>query len=433
VTAQTEVEVDVTAGSYGLVAAGAVSYACLTFVWFSLPAYLAPLIEEVGLTGAQAGVLAGAVPLTYVPLALLTGLAVDRVGPVWSIAAGLVTFGLAQVGRSVATGFPTLLATTLLIGVGATAITFGLPKLVSVSFPPDRTGAPSSIYLVGASAGTAGAFALGRPVLGPLLGGWRPLFLWSGLVAVGYAAVWLLAARLVTVPEHGGDARDGHGDGEDDTGGDGRDADTDGSRVNESGFSLDSLGRDVRTILAHRELRLVVVVGTMYLLVIHGMQGWLPTVLEARGLAADLAGGTTSLLVAANVVGILVVPPVADRLSARREAVMGCGLAAFVGGLAIVAGGVGPLTAAGVVATGVGVGGLAPLVRAIPAELEGIGARLTGAAVGFVFAVGELGGFLGPVLVGTLFDLTGSYAPGLLTLASGGVVVVLVGVAMREA
>lgn len=121
----------------------------------------------------------------------------------------------------------------------------------------------------------------------------------------------------------------------------------------------------------------------MYLLVIHGMQGWLPTVLEARGLA-------------------------------------------------IVAGGVGPLTAAGVVATGVGVGGLAPLVRAIPAELEGIGARLTGAAVGFVFAVGELGGFLGPVLVGTLFD-TGSYASGLLTLASGGVVVVLVGVAMREA
>jgi sugar phosphate permease len=159
VTAQTEVEGDVTAGSYGLVAAGAVSYACLTFVWFSLPAYLAPLIEEVGLTGAQAGVLAGAVPLTYVPLALLTGLAVDRVGPVWSIAAGLVTFGLAQVGRSVAAGFPTLLATTLLIGVGATAITFGLPKLASVSFPPDRTGAPSSIYLVGASAGTARAVA----------------------------------------------------------------------------------------------------------------------------------------------------------------------------------------------------------------------------------------------------------------------------------
>jgi len=397
---------------YAVVALGALGYTCLTFIWFSLAAYLPVIIDDVGLTGFEAGVLAGAVPLTYIPLSLVTGLVVDRVGPGPGIAAGLVVFGLAQVGRSLAPGFPSLLALTLLVGVGGTAITFGLPKLVSVLFPPERTGTPSSVYLVGASAGTAGAYAIGRPVLGPLVGGWRPLFLWSGLAVLGYAVAWLAVVLVLGVEET-----------DEEAGAESADAD-------EQGFTLDSLGRDVRAVVGHRELRLLVVVGTMYLLVIHGLQGWLPTLLESRGLAPTPAGRTTSLLVAANVVGILSVPPLADRLTARREAVMACGALACAGVAAIVGGGTGPLATAGIVGAGFGVGGISPLVRAIPAELDGIGATLTGAAVGLVFAVGEVGGFLGPVLVGTLRDATGSFAAGFGVLAAGGLVVVLAGAAL---
>jgi len=103
---------------------------------------------------------------------------------------------------------------------------------------------------------------------------------------------------------------------------------------------------------------------------------------------------------------------------------------ACAGVAAIVGGGTGPLATAGIVGAGFGVGGISPLVRAIPAELDGIGATLTGAAVGLVFAVGEVGGFLGPVLVGTLRDATGSFAAGFGVLAAGGLVVVLAGAAL---
>jgi len=280
--------------AYGIVVAATASYTCLTFVWFTLPAYLPTIIADVGLTATRAGVLAGAVPLTYIPLALFSGLAVDRVGPARSLAAGVGLLGLAQVGRSAADGFPGLLAFTLLLGVGGTAVTFGLPKLVSVLFPPDRTGLPSSIYLIGSSAGTAAAFGLGRPVLGPALGGWRPLFRYSGAAAVAYAAAWLLAAELIGLG---------------------------GRTAGSPALTPDSLRRDVRAILGHRGLRLVVVVGTTYLLVIHGLQGWLPTVLESRGMAAEPAGRTTSLLVAASVVGILTVP------AAPSQSALGCSCA----------------------------------------------------------------------------------------------------------
>ncbi len=397
--------------AYAAVVVGTLGYTCLMFIWFSLPAYLSTIIDDLGLSGTQAGVVAGAVPLTYIPIALFSGVIVDRIGPGRCLAAGVLIYGASQVGRSVATGFPSLLAATLAIGVGATAITFGLPKLVSVLFPPDETGLPSSIYLVGASAGTASAFAVGRPILGPLLGGWRPLFFWSGVVAIAYGLVWLAVATRLGI-----DARNRATNDADDA---------------DSSLSPRAIARDLKLVLTHRELQLVVVVGTMYLLIAHGMQGWLPTLLEARGFSADRAGRTTSLLVAANVVGVLTIPAVADRFGVRRTALMVCGLVAALGISGVVASGIGLLLLGSILVTGFGFGGLSPLIRAIPPELEGIGARLTGTAVGFIFAVGEIGGFLGPVLVGALRDLTGSYVPGLLVLASGGLVVTVAGGVLR--
>ncbi len=399
--------------AWGLVAAGALSYTALTFVWFSLPAYLATVIDDLGLSGTQAGLLAGAVPATYIPLALFSGLVVDRVGPRRGLAAGLLLFGTAQVGRSLAGGFLAMLALTLLLGTGATLVTFGLPKLVSVLFPPSRTGLPSSVYLVGSSAGTASAYALGRPVFGPALGGWRPLFLWSGVAALAYAVVWLTVSWVLGLRTHTRGERDE-------------------SRPAGDASAVPSVRADLTAVLTHRELRLVVAVGVAYLLIVHGMQGWLPTVLEGRGLDPDSAGQTTTLLVGANVVGVLTVPGLADRFDARRSAVIASGAVAAAGVAGVVTGDAGPLAALGILAAGYGVGGLSPLVRAIPPDLDGVGSRRTGTAVGLVFAVGEVGGFFGPVLVGSLHDLTGSYAPGLGVLAAGGLVAVLAGLRMRE-
>lgn len=389
--------------SYALVVSGTLIYTSLMFSWFSLPAYLPTIIEDVGLSGTEAGILAGAVPLTYIPLALFSGLVVDRIGPGRSLAVALLLVGTGQAIRSVAPDFLGLLLTTLLLGVGATFVTFGLPKLVSVVFPPDRTGFPSSIYLVGASAGTAAAFGLGRPLVGPALGGWRPLFFWTGILVLAYGVCWLLILSLSSL----------------------------GSSGEAGTIASPPLREDLRTVLTHRDLRWVVVLGITYLLIIHGLQGWLPAILESRGLSPERAGQTTTLLVGANVAGILTIPGLADRFNARRAAIVGSGATAGAGVAVILVGGATPLAVVGIMGAGLGVGGLSPMVRAIPPALSGIGPRLTGTAVGLVFAVGEIGGFLGPVLIGLFHDLTGSYLPGLAILAASGITAVVAGLRIR--
>lgn len=381
---------------YAVLSLGTLAYACLTFVWFSLAAYLSAVTAALSLTPTQAGLLTGAIPLTYIPLSLVSGSVVDRVGPYRAIAAGLAVFGLAQVGRAAAGSFPAMLGLTVVVGAGATAITFGLPKLVSELFPADASGAPSSVYVLGASAGTAAAFSLGRGLLGPAAGGWRPLFRLTGLAVLGYAVVWLVVVRLAPLAAM-------------------RSADAEAAAAdNDDDVSLATLRSDVARVFASGPMRLLVVAGVVYLLVVHGFQNWLATVLEARGVPASLAATATSGFVVAAAAGTLTLPALSDRIDARGTVIAACGAACALGtGLLLVPELPAAVGVAGALAAGVGAGGISPLVRVVPAELEDIGPALTGTAVGLVFAVGEAGGFLGPFLIGWLYDLSGSYAPGL--------------------
>jgi len=395
--------------SYVLAVLGAVSYLLLMANWFALAAFLEPIGRQLGLSDTQSGALVGAVPLTYVPLSLLSGLALDRIGARRGIALAVGIFGVAQLLRSATTGFAGMLATTVLFAVGATGITFGLPKLVASVFPSRLLGTMSTVYILGSYAGTATAYSVGRAILGPELGGWRPTFRVLGAAALAFLVVWVPVA-VWHARRHGTPY--------------GADADAE--------FSLGSLRADVARVFSHRVMRLLVVVGTVYLLLSHSLQGWLPTLAGARGAAPGRAATVATLFVVGQAAGTVVVPPLSDRLERRRGAVVACGAAALLGvaGLAVGASVLAASVAAVVV--GGGVGGVSPLVRAIPTEVEEIGPALTATAVSLVFAVGELGGFFGPFLVGGLRDLTGSFAPGLALLAVGCVAMVAAGIRLPE-
>jgi cyanate permease len=404
---------------------GTLAYSGLMLVWFSVAAYLAEIVAELGLTSTQAGLLTGAIPLTYVPVALFSGVVTDRIGPYRAIGIGLVLFGAAQVGRAGAGSFAVLLALTVVVGVGGTTITFGLPKLVAELFPTDSSGKPSSVYMLGSFAGTAAAFSLGRGVVGPMLGGWRPLFTVIGLAVLAFAVLWWLMVYLAPL-----DALRGPVDGTDGAGGSAEETDegTEGASTDGGVRGVAALRRDVDRVFRTPAMRWLVVVGVVYLLVVHGLQNWLATVLQARGVAPTLAATVTSAFVAAEAVGTLSVPAISDRLGRRGGVIAACGAACALGTATLLIPGV-PLAlpVAGALVVGVGVGGISPLVRMVPPELEDVGPALTGTAIGLVFAVGELGGFAGPFLVGALFDLTGSYAPGLAVVGLACAVAVVAG------
>lgn len=396
--------------AYALLVLASSGYFLFMFSWFSLAAYLVPIVEELGLSSTEAGVVTGAVQLSYVPLSLVSGLIIDRLGARRSLGTGLFIIGVAHVLRGLSTGFVTVLLPTLLLGVGGMAITFGLPKLVAELFPPERSGTMSSVYSVGATLGSAAVFAVARPLVGPLVGGWRPFFLYTGASVVGFAVLWFGASRYLW----------------------GR-VEPVGAASDPRTFSMASMRADIVGIVTHYGLLLLVVVGTMRLFITHGLSNWLPTILETRGMAPALAGTVTSLFILVRIVGIVGIPTLSDRFSTRRVPIIACGFAGTAGLLGmLVASSVWTLLLSLVLVGTFVIGGLSPLVRAIPIEMEGIGPRMTAVANGLIYTVGEVGGFLGPFTIGFVHDHTGGFELALGILALASLVTALAGYYMNE-
>ena len=78
---------------------------------------------------------------------------------------------------------------------------------------------------------------------------------------------------------------------------------------------------------------------------------------------------------------------------------------------------------------GFGYGGLAALMSPVPAELFGL--RSLGTIVGAVMCSFTIGGAIGPVLAGSIFDMTGSYNSAFLTCVAVGVTGIILSALLR--
>src|SRR4029453_14017650 len=149
--------------------------------------------------------------------------------------------------------------------------------------------------------------------------------------------------------------------------------------------------------LAVKELRIVALCSFLFFGGNLGMLGYFPTYLVTiQGMSAQAAGGIATLAPWAFLLGALLLPLLSDRLGRRKIVYVGgifaSGLLVF--GYAYLLGL--PLALAAITLGLVGGGG--GFVFCVPIEMEEIGPRLAGSAIGVVNAAGFAGGVLMPLL-----------------------------------
>jgi nitrate/nitrite transporter NarK len=84
------------------------------------------------------------------------------------------------------------------------------------------------------------------------------------------------------------------------------------------------------------------------------------------------------------------------------------------------------------VLAGAALGTIAPVLMSVPVEIEGIGTSLAGTAVGFIFMLGNTGGFVGPVVAGKMMDSAGSSLPGFIFIAGALIAAAVIIIPLRE-
>jgi cyanate permease len=190
-----------------------------------------------------------------------------------------------------------------------------------------------------------------------------------------------------------------------------------------------SIAKVFSGLIGIRNVQPILIMGFLSFAISHGVNDWLPKILETGGLSPKIAGFTASIPFLVGIPSILVVPRlVAPRLRGGIVALLALATAIAV---LIVATASDSLLIAGLVLYGVSFCPIIPLTVLILMELPEVSSRYMGSAGGMFFCVAEIGGFAGPFIIGIIKDLTGSFLIGACFLASLSVFILVMGLLLK--
>lgn len=343
----------------------------------SISPLITPIINDLNMTYGQMGFVLGSWQMTYIMLAVMSGIIMDRWGILKSIFWGTLVIGLSAFLRVVSVGFVTLLVFVALFGVGGPMISIGCPKTIAHWFKGKDRGMAVGVYTTGPWIGGMASLAATNSVVMPLVDySWRWSFACYGVMTFIFACLWWFFAKDVH------------------------------SEIESEWFNpIRVMGK----LLNVPSVRIILICGPMAFGIGHGYFSWLPKILETKGFSPVTAGLASAVPFIASIPAVLAIPrSVPVHLRGRVIA-----LFALMAGISILWIVATPLPSIpGLLLFGATGTCLMPLLVLTLMENPEVAPKYLGSATGMFFCVAEIGGFFGPFIVGYLVDLSGTFLTG---------------------
>ncbi|MGO9905504.1 MAG: CynX/NimT family MFS transporter [Solirubrobacteraceae bacterium] len=331
-----------------------------------------------GLSGFAAGMLATLPVLCFGALAPLAPALTRRLGERTTVPVALAVLLLGLIVRLVP-GVGFLYIGTALAGAAIAVGNVLLPVLVRGNFP-DRVGLLTGMYttaLVGFAALAAGVSV---PVANAFGGGWRPgLAIWAIPCAIALG-VWAPQLRR---------------------------------RQRAAGPGRDQVA-GARALLRDRVAWSVTLFFAVQSAGFYATLAWLPSVFHSHGMSTTKSGLLLSLSLVVGLIPALTLPSLAARSHDQRPFMVAVIAFIAVGWLGVI---LAPMTVpyVWVVLLGLGQNAAFPLALTLIVLRGGTMSSTAGLST-LVQTVGYLVAALGPLAIGAVHDLTGSWTPALLVL-----------------
>lgn len=364
--------------------------------------------EDLGLSDAVYGLGAGIFFIGYFIFEVPSNLILERIGArVW-IARIMITWGIISAAMFLVTGPISFYVLRFLLGVAEAGFFPGVILYLTYWFPARQRAKTVALFMTA----VAMAGVIGGPISGALLSldglaglaGWQIMFL-----AEGIPAVLLGFVVLAYLPD--------------------RPAQAGWLERDEQRWLEESLERENRIKTSHGEYTVLqaftnwkvwLLCGVYFGVVtsLYGISFWLPTIIEEfSGLGSFLVGLLSAIPYLAATVGMVVFAWHSDNTGERRWhvavpavlAAAGLALTGLVGGSALAQMVVLTLAALGIYSC------LGTFWTLPAAFLSGTAAA---AGIALINSVGNIGGFVGPYMIGYIRDATGSNYGGMLVLAA---------------
>jgi MFS transporter, CP family, cyanate transporter len=350
-----------------------------------------PIIKDLNVTFGQMGFILGSWQMTYILVAVMAGVILDRWGIRKSIFVGVLIIGLSASLRAVSTGFATLFIFVAVFGLGGPMVSIGCPKAIALWFKGKERGMAVGIYTTGPWIGGMVSLATTNSVIMPLVGNsWRFAFVFCGMIAFGFAMLWWFMAK-----------------------------EAEESFISDRSGAVEVL---VALIKIHN-VRIILISGLLSFAVMHGFSAWLPKILERSGMSSVWAGYAAAVPYLTSIPAVLIFPQmIPQRIRGRMIALF----AVSAGSAILLISATDLPVFLGLLIFGATGPSVFPLLVLELMETPAVGTRYLGSATGVFFCVAEIGGFFGPFTVGFLVDLTQSFLAGTGFLAMlGGIIFIL--------
>jgi MFS family permease len=165
----------------------------------------APLIkDQLHLSSTQIGLLLSAFFWSYVPAQILAGWLAEHINPYRILAIGLALWSIATAASGLTSGFYTLIALRVLLGLGESAAYPCSSKLLAHHLALDRLGSANGLIMTGQALGPAFGTFVGGLLIAQI--GWRSVFILFGLASLLWLVPWYVSTRHVSAhadPESG--------------------------------------------------------------------------------------------------------------------------------------------------------------------------------------------------------------------------------------
>ncbi len=347
------------------------------------------IVRDLGMSHAEMGLVLGGWQLVYIATAAPCGAVIDRLGPRLGLLLSALFIAISAVLRANAIDFWTLLLAVGIFGIGGPMVSIGAPKLISLWFKGSERGLAMGIYVTGPAVGGVIAYSLTNSVLMPWLGqDWRSVLLLFAGVAFSCGLAWL---ALSAHPR---------------------------ARQIERELKAQPKERQLTVfakLLAMPSVQVMLVMSVGIFFFNHGLNNWLPELLRQGGMSAAEAGIWAALPTAVGVAGALIIPRLATP-ERRLPILAGLFASAGLAALLLLTRDNATITL-GLIAQGIARSSMMAVMVLLLVEIKEVGSRYAGAASGLFFSAAEVGGVLGPLTLGAVYDLTGAFSPALILLS----------------
>jgi ACS family tartrate transporter-like MFS transporter len=361
--------------------------------------------KELGFSPTVFGFGAGIFFLGYFLCEVPSNLVLDKVGARIWIARVMITWGLISGAMALVQGATSFYVLRFLLGAAEAGFFPGIILYLSYWFPARQRAAVTAIFMAAAPLSTV----LGSPVSGALLdmhgilglSGWQWMFIIEGVPAVllGIVVLFYMTDRPEKATWLSNDERNWLV----------RTMNTEAAQ--KAGTASHSVWRglaDLRVIALS-----LVYFGTSAGLYTLGI--WAPQIIKQFGLSSMQIGFLNALPGVVAVIAMVLWARHSDRTGERTWHVVG---ACLLGSLGLVLAGFAG-TVLGVLLSltlvNIGISSAKPPLWSMPTMFLSGSAAAAGIAT--INSIGNLGGFVGPAMIGWIKDLTGSFEGGLLFVA----------------